>query len=298
MQMNICQFPVSFIKTRCWCIPLLPVLLLVNGLAFATDQELNRPKIGLALSGGGARGAAHVGVLKVIEELQIPVDYIAGTSMGAVIGGLYASGMSSEEIEQQFNTINWTTVFKDKPERPERSQRRKSDDRLYLVEAKIGVNDAGLHLPKSAIEGQKFNFILKSLTLPVAEVTDFDKLPIPFRAVAMDIASGDEVVLGKGDLATAMQASMAIPAVFSPVHLNDKILVDGGGANNLPISVVRSMGADIVIAIDISAPLFEQGDLNDPLNVIIQLTGLLTRRNVERQLQTRNENDGLIIPAL
>ncbi|MCP3689994.1 MAG: BamA/TamA family outer membrane protein [Gammaproteobacteria bacterium] len=167
-----------------------------------------------------------------------------------------------------------------------------------MVEAKIGVNDAGLHLPKSAIEGQKFNFILKSLTLPVAEVTDFDKLPIPFRAVAMDIASGDEVVLGKGDLATAMQASMAIPAVFSPVHLNDKILVDGGGANNLPISVVRSMGADIVIAIDISTPLFEQEDLNDPLNVIIQLTGLLTRRNVERQLQTLNENDVLIIPAL
>ncbi len=296
--MNICQFLAPIISARFWCILIVPVLLLINGFAFAVDQELGRPKIGLALSGGGARGAAHVGVLKVIEELQIPVDYIAGTSMGAVIGGLYASGMSSEEIEHQFNTINWTTVFDDKPDRPERSQRRKSDDRLYLVEAKIGVNDAGLHIPKSAIEGQKFNFILKSLTLPVAGVTDFDELPIPFRAVAMDIASGDEVVLGKGDLATAIQASMAIPAVFSPIHLDDKILVDGGGANNLPISVVRSMGADIVIAIDISTPLLEQDDLSDPLAVISQLTGLLTRRNVERQLLTLNENDVLIIPAL
>ncbi len=296
--MNIYQFPTSIIKARFWCLSLVPVLLLANGFAFAADQELSRLKIGLALSGGGARGAAHVGVLKVIEELQIPVDYIAGTSMGAIIGGLYASGMSSEEIEHQFNTINWTTVFKDKAERPERSQRRKSDDRLYLVEAKIGVSDAGLHIPKSVIEGQKLNFILKSLTLPVADVTDFDDLPIPFRAVAMDIASGDEVVLGEGDLATAMQASMAIPAVFSPIHLNDKILVDGGGANNLPISVVRSMGADIVIAIDISTPLLEQDGLNDPLAVIAQLTRLLTRRNVERQLQTLNENDVLVIPAL
>ncbi|MCP4002240.1 MAG: patatin [Gammaproteobacteria bacterium] len=296
--MNMCRFCAYINKARLWCIPLVPILLLANGLVFAADQELSRPKIGLALSGGGARGAAHVGVLKVIEELQIPVDYIAGTSMGAVIGGLYASGMSSEEIEHQFNTINWTTVFNDKPERPERSQRRKSDDRLYLIEAKIGINDAGLHIPKSAIEGQKFNFILKSLTLPVADITNFDDLPIPFRAVAMDIASGDEVILGKGDLATAIQASMAIPAVFSPINLNDKILVDGGGANNLPISVVRSMGADIVIAVDISTPLLEQDELNDPLAVIVQLTGLLTRRNVERQLQTLNENDVLIIPAL
>lgn len=267
-------------------------------VSYAAEQELSRPKIGLALSGGGARGAAHVGVLKVIEDLQIPVDYIAGTSMGAVIGGLYASGMRSDEIEHQLNTIDWTTVFNDKPERPERSQRRKSDDRLYLVDGKIGINDDGLNLPKSAVEGQKFNLILKSLTLPVTNVTNFDDLPIPFRAVAMDIATGDEVVLGEGDLATAMHASMAIPAVFSPIKLNGQILVDGGAANNLPISVVRDMGADIVIAIDISTPLLEQEDLNRPLAVIAQLTGLLTRRNVERQLQTLTDDDVLIIPTL
>jgi NTE family protein len=267
-------------------------------LMAAEEVHHERPKIGLALSGGGARGAAHVGVLKVLEELQIPVDYIAGTSMGAVIGGLYASGMNSAEIEHQLNTIDWSTVFDDKPARPDRSQRRKSDDRLYLVDGKIGINDAGLNLPKSAVEGQKFNLILKSLTLPVTNVTNFDDLPIPFRAVAMDIATGDEVVLGEGDLATAMHASMAIPAIFSPIKLDGKILVDGGAANNLPISVVRDMGADIVIAIDISTPLLEQEDLDRPLAVIAQLTGLLTRRNVEDQLQTLTDDDVLIIPTL
>jgi NTE family protein len=281
---------------------LLPLTALISfgsfSLVAAEDIHNERPKIGLALSGGGARGAAHVGVLKVLEELQIPVDYIAGTSMGAVIGGLYASGMSSREIEHQLNTIDWATVFDDKPARPERSQRRKSDDRLYLVDGKIGINDDGLNLPKSAVEGQKFNLILKSLTLPVTDVTNFDYLPIPFRAVAMDIATGDEVVLGEGDLATAMHASMAIPAIFSPIKLDGKILVDGGAANNLPISVVRTMGADIVIAIDISTPLLEQEDLDRPLAVIAQLTGLLTRRNVEEQLQTLTADDVLIIPTL
>lgn len=267
-------------------------------LMAAEEVQHERPKIGLALSGGGARGAAHVGVLKVLEELQIPVDYIAGTSMGAVIGGLYASGMNSAEIEHQLNTIDWSTVFDDKPARPDRSQRRKNDDRLYLVDGKIGINDAGLNLPKSAVEGQKFNLILKSLTLPVTDVDNFDELPIPFRAVAMDITTGDEVVLGEGDLATAMHASMAIPAIFSPIKLDGKILVDGGAANNLPISVVRDMGADIVIAIDISTPLLEQEDLDRPLAVIAQLTGLLTRRNVEDQLQTLTDDDVLIIPTL
>lgn len=281
---------------------LLPIFALFSFASFslvaAEDIYQERPKIGLALSGGGARGAAHVGVLKVIEELQIPIDYIAGTSMGAVIGGLYASGMNSDEIEHQLNTIDWTTVFDDKPARPERSQRRKNDDRLYLVDGKIGINDAGLNLPKSAVEGQKFNLILKSLTLPVTNVNNFDDLPIPFRAVAMDIATGDEVVLGEGDLATAMHASMAIPAIFSPIKLDGKILVDGGAANNLPISVVRNMGADVVIAIDISTPLLEQEDLDRPLAVIAQLTGLLTRRNVESQLETLTEDDVLIIPSL
>ena len=266
--------------------------------ALATEQAIERPKIGLALSGGGARGAAHVGVFKVLEELQIPVDYIAGTSMGAVVGGLYASGMSSDEIAHQLDTIDWESVFIDKPDRPDRSQRRKDDDKLYLVKGKIGVKNSEIRLPKAAVQGQKFDLILKALTLPAAQVNDFDELPIPFRAVAMDIATGEEVVIAGGDLAISMHASMAIPAAFAPIELDGKLLVDGGAANNLPISVVKAMGADIVIAVDISTPLLTKEDLDQPLAVIDQLTGLLTRRNVEMQLKLLNDRDVLILPDL
>ncbi len=264
----------------------------------SAQQQPDRPKIGLALSGGGARGAAHVGVIQVLEELNIPIDYIAGTSMGAVVGGLYASGMTSDEIAQQLEQIDWESVFEDKPTRPERTQRRKDDDRTYLFDGRIGVSESGLNFAKAKVIGQKFDLILKSLTLPVTGITNFDDLPIPFRAVAMDITNGDEVVLSEGDLAVAMHASMAIPGAFAPVELNGKLLVDGGAANNLPISVARDMGADIVIAIDISTPLLNRDELTGALTIISQLTGLLTRRNTEAQIKTLTKQDVLIIPDL
>lgn len=266
--------------------------------AAGAETTHERPKIGLALSGGGARGAAHVGVIKVLEELGVPIDYIAGTSMGSVVGGLYAAGMSAAEIERQFGRIDWDSVFSDPPSRPERSLRRKEDDKLYVVKTEIGVSDKGLKLPSAAVQGQKFDLILKALTLPVSDISDFDRLPIPFRAVAMDIATGEEVVIGSGDLAVAMRASMAIPAAFSAVEMDDRLLVDGGAANNLPISVVREMGADIVIAIDISTPLAGRDELANPLAVLNQLTGLLTRRNVEGQIKTLTAQDILLVPEL
>ncbi|MFT5397155.1 MAG: NTE family protein [Gammaproteobacteria bacterium] len=281
------------------------LLLLLTSFSAITSLELmaaeakkQRPKIGLALSGGGARGAAHIGVIKVLEELRIPIDYIAGTSMGAVIGGLYASGMSSDEVEKQLATIDWNDVFSDKPSRPDRSQRRKSDDVLYLVKGKAGISDSGVNIPTAVVQGQKFDLILKALTLPVSNVADFDLLPIPYRAVAMDITTGEEVVLSSGDLSIAMHASMAIPGAFAPVKLGGKLLVDGGAANNLPISVVREMGADIVIAIDISTPLLKQEELGGALAVIDQLTGILTRRNTEAQIKTLSDDDILIVPNL
>jgi len=277
-------------------IALVHVLAAPNALADQTNFD--RPKIGLALSGGGARGAAHVGVIKVLEEMRIPIDYIAGTSMGAVIGGLYASGMSSDEIGRQLKQINWNDVFKDKRSRPDRSQRRKDDDRLYLVKAKVGVDNSNVNLPSALILGQKFDLILKALTLPVADVHDFDRLPIPFRAVAMDITTGEEVVIARGDLALAMHASMAIPAAFSPIEWDGRLLVDGGAANNLPISVVRNMGANIVIAVDISTPLLKKAELSTLLDTLDQLTGILTRRNVDAQIKTLTDKDILIVPEL
>lgn len=275
------------------CLPL-------QSMAASADKNSYsaRPKIGLALSGGGARGAAHVGVLRVLEELHVPVDYIAGTSMGAIVGGLYASGMSPDEIEQALIEMNWEAVLKDNQQRPDRSFRRKLDDRLYLSKLKAGVKEGKLRIPTAVIQGQQFNLVLNRLTVDVAQIHDFDQLPIPFRAVATEIATGKEVVLNSGNLATAIRASISVPGVFAGVMIDGKLLVDGGISNNLPVSVVSEMGADIVIAIDISTPLMSQEEIDSALKVATQLTGLLTRNNTERQLASLTSRDVLIVPPL
>ncbi len=261
----------------------------------ATPQ---RAKIGLALSGGGARGAAHVGVLRVLEEMHIPIDYIAGTSMGSIIAGLYASGMSPDEIETALKTMDWEHIFNDKPPREDRSYRRKRDDDLYLVQSKPGYSDGEIKLPSGLIQGQKFDLALRELALPVSTVDDFDKLSIPYRAVASDIGTGEAVVLAKGDIALAMRASMAVPGAFSPAQIDGRTLVDGGITNNLPISVVRDMGADIVIAVDISTPLLKPEEVRNVLKITAQLTGIMTRTNTEQQIASLTERDVLIVPDL
>lgn len=266
--------------------------------AESTPIDGARPKIGLVLSGGGARGAAHIGVLQVLERERIPIDYIAGTSMGSIIGGLYASGKSLQQIEQLLTSIDWADAFVDSPAREDRSFRRKSDDDTYLVKHKAGFNNGQLEFPKGLIQGQKIDLILKNATLHVAHVQDFDQLGIPFRAVATDIATGHEVVLSQGDLAQALRASMSIPGGFSPVLLDGKLLVDGGISNNLPISVVRAMGADIIIAVDISTPLSRQDQLISVLSITQQLSGILTRRTTEEQLLTLTPRDVLLVPDL
>ncbi|MGB5605351.1 MAG: patatin-like phospholipase family protein, partial [Gammaproteobacteria bacterium] len=188
-------------------------------------EQTQRPKIGLALSGGGARGAAHIGVLRVLEQMQIPVDYIAGTSMGSIIGGLYASGMSPDEIEQAFKAIDWDHIFSDAPPRETRSFRRKRDDDLYVDKTRVGFNKGQIDLPTGVIQGQKFDLVLRKLTLPVSHIEDFNKLPIPFRAVATNINTGKAVVFDNGDLARAMRSSMAVPGVFAAVQIDDLTLV-------------------------------------------------------------------------
>ncbi|MGI9233990.1 MAG: patatin-like phospholipase family protein [Woeseiaceae bacterium] len=262
------------------------------------SADTSRPKIGLALSGGGARGAAHIGVLRVLEENNVPIHYIAGTSMGSIVGGLYSSGMSPDDIEAGLASINWDSVFDDLPPRSDRSFRRKRDDDLYLVKAKPGFNDGKIDLPSGLVQGQKIDLELARLSLPVATVDNFDNLMIPFRAVATDIATGEEVAIGSGNLGEAIRASMSIPAAFAPAVLDGRLLVDGGTANNLPINVVRAMGADIVIAIDISTPLLKQEEIDSVLLITQQLTGLLTRRNVEEQIKTLTDKDIFIVPDL
>ena len=271
-------------------------------ISLADDSQqasrLSRPKIGLVLGGGGARGAAHVGVLKVLEQLHIPIDYIAGNSMGAIIGGLYASGFTPEEIEHELQTIPWDEVFNDAPPRPDRPFRRKRDDDIYTVKAQLGYSDGEVKLPLAYIHGQQFGLQLSRLTLRAAHVRDFNKLPIPFRAVATDIETGKEVVLQSGNLAQAIRASMAVPGAFDPVEIDNRLLVDGLVANNVPVNVVRAMGADVVIVVDVGAGLRKRGQIKTALNVVEQLSNILSQRNVEQQLATLKSSDILIRPDL
>jgi NTE family protein len=276
----------------------------LTGLAPALAAEpqqaaqASRPKIGLVLGGGGARGSAHVGVLKVLEELHIPIDYIAANSMGAIVGGLYAEGMTPDQIEHELETMDWDDVFTDAPPRPDRSFRRKRDDDTYAVQARLGFSDGKVKFPFAIVQGQKFDLELSRLTLPAAHIQDFNKLPIPFHAVATDIETGRAVVLQSGDLALAIRASMAVPGAFAPVEIDGKLLVDGLVSNNVPVDVVRDMGADIVIVVDVGSGLYKRDEIKGVLDVVAQLTNILSDRNVEQQLATLKPTDILIRPAL
>lgn len=257
-----------------------------------------RPRIGLVLGGGGARGAAHVGVLKVLEELRVPIDCIAGTSMGSVVGGLYASGMSAEQIEREILAMDWDDLFIDDPAREDRSFRRKRDDDLYAFKAKIGVGEGHIKTPLAYVRGQKFDLMLNRLTLPVFGIDDFDRLPVPYRAVATDLETGKEVVLGKGNLARSIRASLAVPAAFDPVEIEDRLLVDGGLANNVPVSVARSMGVDVFIVVDVGSGLFKRNEIQGMLDVTGQLANFLFTLNTEPQLASLGPSDVLILPPL
>ncbi len=262
------------------------------------EQDVERLKIGLALSGGGARGGAHVGILKALEELDVEIDYIAGTSMGAIIGGLYASGYSAEEIEHILIDTDWKKAMTDKPARKDRTMRKKELENQFLIPYRVGFNKGKLQLPLGAIEGQHLNQLFHKMLLPVVGINQFDQLPIPFRAVATDLVTGEAVVLSSGSLPDTLRASMSVPGIFAPVRIDGRLLVDGGMSNNLPVNVVREMGADIVIAADISSPLLKEEQLTSILSVTEQLTNFLTRRTTERQIKSLGPGDVLIVPEL
>ncbi len=272
--------------------------LLFSTLTMAQQAEDQRPKVGLVLSGGGARGIAHIGVLKALEEMQVPIDCVVGTSMGAVVGGLYASGYTPEQIEALVRDMDWDAAFTDRPPREFQTMRQKQIDSSFLIPHRVGMNRGEIQLPLGAIEGQHLDQILHRAMLASKDISDFDKLPIPFRAVATDLTTGQQVALSKGSLPTALRASMSIPGVFSPVELDGQILVDGGLANNLPISVARELCADVVIAVDISSPLLVRENLTSVLAVTEQMTNFLTRKNVEQQLATLGPQDVLLVPDL
>ena len=263
------------------------------------SEVTDRPKIGLVLGGGGARGYAHVGVLQKLEEMRIPYDYIAGTSMGSIVGGFLATGMESEELAKVVRDADWDDLFKDKTPREDLPFRRKADDDLGLYGPKLGIGKDSSLLPKGVVSGQKVIFMFESVASQRVNTTDFDQLPIPYRAIATDIVSGKMVVIGTGELSMAMRASMAVPAVFDPVPLgDDALLVDGGLVRNLPVDVARDMGADVVIAVDVGTKLESKEEITNALAIVYQMSGLLTVSNTNIQIESLGEKDVLITPDI
>ncbi|WP_423929181.1 patatin-like phospholipase family protein [Dokdonella sp.] len=265
------------------------------GTREAGDQ---RPRIGLVLGGGGARGIAHVSVIRMLEELKIPVDCIAGTSMGALAGGLYASGMSVDDMEELVVSTDWKGLFNDSIGRIDRSYREKLDDRDGLTTVGIGIGRNKVKLSPGLLQGQRIVAMFERETVAVVGISDFDLLPIPFRAVATDLNTGEAVVLDSGNLAFAMRASMSLPGIFQPALLDGKVLLDGGLADQLPIDVVREMGADIVIAVDVGTPLLKLAEDASLLDIVSQISGMMTVSNTRRQVDSLTDEDILVVPPL
>lgn len=264
--------------------------------AFSVDKDGNR--IGLALSGGAARGLSHIGVIKALQEQGIEVDAVAGTSMGAIIGAMYASGYSVEQMYTVGTTMDWGYGLTDKPPRDDLTFRRKQDDRNYLLMTKLRIVDGSIRLPAGLIGGQNLDLILQDVFATSNDITDFNKLKIPYRAVATNLETGEAVIMDSGSLNTAVRASMSIPGMLAPVMRNGLLLADGGMAKNLPIDVVRSMNVDRVIAVDIGTPLADAEGMQDLFSVSGQVTTFLTIKNAKEQIATLSSNDVLLQPDL
>jgi NTE family protein len=261
-------------------------------------EKPKRPKIGVVFGGGGAKGAAHIGVLKVLEEQKIPVDYIAGTSMGAIVGALYASGLSADELEKVITAIDWKDVFSGDPDRRDIDYRRKREDYEHLTGLAVGIKNGKVALPKGLVKDQKVNVLFEMLMLHTSDIDDFDKLPIPYRAVAADLETGEMVVLKGGRLADAARASMSVPGAFPPIELDGRLLIDGGIVRNLPIDIVREMGADIIICIDVDKPLSNREELGGSFTILNQMIDIMMKKNVREQTKTLGPQDVYINPVL
>lgn len=265
--------------------------------AAATDPTA-RPRIGLVLSGGGARGLAHVGVLKALEQARVPVDFVVGTSMGAIIGGLYASGMNADELERELMALEWGGLFERREPRQSLTQRRKEEDFEFSPVLQLGFRDGEFRLPSGAVSTRGLELLLRRYTLSTRHLATFDGLPTPFRAISTDMETGQAVVLDHGDLAAALRASMSVPGVFAPLELDGRILGDGGLVNNLPVDVARRLGADVVIAVNIGTPLAGRETLDSVLGIATQMVNILTEQNVQASIATLTPKDLLLVPPL
>jgi NTE family protein len=250
-------------------------------------QEAHRPTIGLVLEGGGALGLAHVGVVRWLEEHHIPVDYVAGTSMGGLVGGLYATGRSANEMAEVVKEIDWNKALGNETPYRARSFRRKEDERDLPNKFEFGLKN-GVSLPSGFNSGHQVGLILDRIALPYSDLNSFDELPTPFRCVATDLVSEKAIVFDRGSLAEALRATMSLPGVFSPVRRDDQVLVDGGLLKNLPVDVARAMGADIVIAVHLEVkplnpkePLSAFGVLGESVSVVIAANELASMQKAD-----------------
>lgn len=259
--------------------------------AFAQDQK--RPKIGVVLSGGGAKGLAHIGALKVLEEAGVKVDYIGGTSMGAIIGGLYASGYTAKQLDSIFTVVDTDALLQDYIPRTSKSFFEKRNDEVYALT--LPFNKFKLGVPTALSKGMYNYNLLSRLTNHVRYIRDFDKLPIPFVCIATDIETGEKVVLKNGILPKAVLASGAFPSLYSPVEIDGRLLVDGGVTDNYPIEEVRKMGADIIIGVDVQEGLKDRNNLGGASGVLVQITNF---NMIEKMDAKRKATDIYIKPDI
>ena len=270
--------------------------LLFIGLFLVSSFITARQKIGLVLGGGGAKGAAEVGVLKVLEEAGVRPDYIVGTSIGSIVGGLYAAGYSATELETMFKTQEWLSLLTDRNTELSNEPYITKNGTTYI----FGFPIVGM------MKGERIEHMLDSM-VSAKGVTRIEKLKIPFRCIAADIRTAEEVVMSEGSLVYAMRASMAIPGIFKPVKKGDRLLVDGGMLNNLPVDVCKALGADIVIAVDLQQSEQKPKDKKDAsllsdLGILLGLGGIIdwitTRPDIEKYIENRTKADVYIHPDI
>ena len=272
---------------------------LLAGLGLDTAWAQTRPKVGLVLGGGGARGAAHIGVLEVLERLRVPVDCVAGTSMGALVAGAWAAGLSAAQMRTELGRANWTDMFIDSPDFNELDFRSKRLAQRFLPGSETGVTPRGLVAPPGVVSGQKIKLFFNQLVHADVAERELEKLPLPVSIIATDIGNGARVVLREGSLTQAMRASMSVPGLMAPQELDGRRLVDGGLVDNVPIREVRERcNAEVVIAVNVGSPLLKPEDVNGFFSVAAQMVALLTEQNVSASLASLTARDIYIQPGL
>ena len=265
----------------------------------AAAQAPTRPRIGLVLGGGGARGAAHVGVLEVLEQLRVPVDCVAGTSMGALVAGAWAAGVAPALMRELMAGADWADMFIDNPEYTELDLRSRRLAQRFLPGTETGVGLQGTRAPAGVVSGQKIQLFINRLVGADRGERRIEALPVPLSIVATDIGSGARVVFRSGTLTQAMRASMAVPGLLAPVAIDGRLLVDGGLVDNLPVAEVRQRcGAEVVIAVNVGSPLLAPGEIGGLVTITAQMVALLTEQNVTRSLALLGPRDLLLQPDL